>query len=457
VIRPREEPAMSATVIPLPSQATATPAPAAALPDCGLRGRLVAGLVVSALLVAGLGGWAASAKLSGAVIAPGLIVVDSNVKKVQHPYGGVVGQILVKNGDRIAPGDVLIRLDDTQTRAALGIVVSQLVELTGRSARLAAERDGAEAVAFPPDFAGMGPEAARVGEGERRLFVARRTTADSQKEQLGKRVGQLGQEIEGLTAQREAKARELKLVREELARVRDMYKRSLTPVTRVLAMERDEARIAGEHGALIAQIARARTQIGETELQILNVDQTRQSEAQRELREVEARLAELAERRIAAEDQLRRIELRAPISGVVHELGVHTVGGVISPGEPVALIVPSTDLLTIEVRIAPADIDQIEAGQASVLRFPAFNQRTTPELAGTVTRVAADLTREAQTGQTFYLARIAVDEAALASLGGLKLVPGMPVEAFIETGERTALSYLVKPFTDQVARAFREE
>ena len=167
---------------------------------------------------------------------------------------------------------------------------------------------------------------------------------------------------------------------------------------------------------------------------------------------MEARLAELAERRVAAEDQLRRIELRAPIAGVVHELGVHTVGGVISAGEPVLLIVPSTDLLTIEVRIAPADIDQVEAGQASVLRFPAFNQRTTPELAGRVTRVAADLTREAQSGQTFYLARIAVDEAALAALGGLKLVPGI----FIETGERTALSYLVKPFTDQVARAFRD-
>jgi HlyD family secretion protein len=208
---------------------------------------------------------------------------------------------------------------------------------------------------------------------------------------------------------------------------------ALTP-SRVL-MERDETRIGGEHGALIAQIARAGTQIGETELQILNVDQTRQSEAQRELREIEARIAELAERRIAAEDQLRRIELRAPIAGVVHELGVHTVGGVISAGEPVMLIVPSTELLTIEVRIAPADI---EAGQKSVLRFPAFNQRTTPEFAGTVTRVAADLTREAQTGQTFYLARVKVDEQALAALGGLKLVPGMPVEAFIETGERTA-------------------
>jgi HlyD family secretion protein len=448
---------MSKVVIPLPPPAAPAASPAASLPDCGLRGRLVAGLLVSLLLVVGLGGWAASAKLSGAVIASGLIVVDSNVKKVQHPSGGVVGQILVRNGDRVAPGDPLIRLDDTQTRAALGIIVSQLVELTGRSARLAAERDDEAEIAFPPDFNAMGPDAGRVAEGERRLFAARRTTAESQKAQLRQRVRQLGQEIEGMTAQREAKARELKLVRDELARVRDMYKRNLTPMTRVLAMERDETRIAGEHGALTAQIARARTQIGETELQILNVDHTRRSEAQRELREAEARIAELAERRIAAEDQLRRVELRAPIAGVIHELGVHTVGGVISAGEPVMLIVPSTELLTIEVRVAPADIDQVEAGQKSVLRFPAFNQRTTPEFAGTVTRVAADLTREAQSGQMFYLARIKVDEAALAALGGLKLVPGMPVEAFIETGERTALSYLVKPFTDQVARAFREE
>jgi HlyD family secretion protein len=221
-------------------------------------------------------------------------------------------------------------------------------------------------------------------------------------------------------------------------------------------MQREEARIHGEHGALEAQIARASGQIGEIQLQIIAVDEIIQTEAQKELRDIEARIAELSERRVAAEDQLRRVDLRAPISGIVHEFSVHTVGGVIAPGETAMLIVPDGDQLVIEVKASPADIDQIGPGQATMLRFPAFNQRTTPEVPGTVTRVAADLMRDAQSGLTYFLVRIKLDEEAVAKLGGLKLLPGMPVEAYIETGQRTALSYLMKPLTDQFARAFRE-
>ena len=368
----------------------------------------------------------------------------------------MVGEIRVKNGDAVAANDVLLRLDDTQTRAALGIVVSQLVELIGRKARLVAERDDAPEIEFPADFASIAPDAGRVAAGERRLFEARRKTTAGQKAQHRERIEQLRHEIMGLSSQRDAKARELGLVREELARLTDMYRRNLLPVTRVLAIQRDEARIDGEHGALVAQIARANGQIGEIELQILLIDQTLQSDAQKELREIEGRIAELSERRVAAEDQLKRIDLRAPIGGTVHELSVYTVGGVIAQGETLMLIVPNDDRLVIEVRVSPVDIDQLKLGQPSVLRFPAFNLRTTPEVYGRVTRIAADLTREAQTGQSFYVARIEADEAALATLGQLKLVPGMPVEAFIETGQRTALSYLVKPFTDQLARAFKE-
>jgi HlyD family secretion protein len=263
---------MTGDLVSYPRPADPEPADEAPPADGGLRRRLIAGLVVSALLVIGIGGWAAYAPLAGAVIASGLIVVDSNIKKVQHPYGGVVGKIFVKNGDPVAAGDLLIRLDDTQTRAALGIVVSQLVELTGRAARLEAERDDADAIVLPPGFEAQGPDAARVAQGERRLFQAGRQTAAGQKAQFRERIGQLGQEIEGLSSQRDAKARELKLVREELARVRDMYKQRLTPITRVLAMERDESRIDGEHGALTAQIARAKGQISETELQIIAID-----------------------------------------------------------------------------------------------------------------------------------------------------------------------------------------
>lgn len=421
-----------------------------------LQVRLAIGLMTVALLVFGVGGWMATAQLSGAVIATGLIVVDSNVKKVQHPTGGVVGEILVRNGDRVAPQDLLLRLDETQTRAALGIIVAQLIELQGRKARLMAERDDGDEVAFPEDFAANGQEARRVIAGERRLFEGRRKVINGQKAQLKERIGQLNREIEGLISQREAKAKELKLVREELARVADMHKRGLLPETRVLSMQRDETRIAGEHGAFVAQIARTTGQISETELNILTIDQTTRSEAQKEFREVEARIAELSERRIAAEDQLKRIDIRSPQAGIVHDLSVHTVGGVIAAGEPVMQIVPTGDLLSIEVRIAPYDIDQVALGQRAVLRFPAFNQRTTPELTGTVAHVGADLTREAQTGTAYYSARIQPAQEALAKFGSLKLLPGMPVEAFIETGQRTTLSYLMKPLTDQVARTFRE-
>jgi HlyD family secretion protein len=421
-----------------------------------LQIRLAIGLIAVALLVFGIGGWMATAQLSGAVVANGLIVVDSNVKKVQHPTGGVVSEIKVKNGDRVNPLDLLVRLDDTQTRAALGIIVSQLVELHGRKARLTAERDDLDEVSFPKDLEAYGDDAQRVITGERRLFESRRKVAQGQKAQLKERIGQLRQEIEGLTSQRDAKAKELKLVREEFSRVDDMHKRGLLPVTRVLAMEREETRIAGEHGAFVAQIARTSGQIAETELSILAIDQTTRTDAQKDLRESEARIAELSERRLAAEDQLKRIDIKSPLAGIVHDLGVHTVGGVISPGEAIMQIVPTGDMLSVEVRIPPHDIDQVALGQRAMLRFTAFNQRTTPELSGALTHVAADLTREAQSGMSYYIARIKLSEEGLAKLVGVKLLPGMPVEAFIETGQRTALSYFLKPFSDQLARTFRE-
>lgn len=436
------------------SPATSSPSPAPV--SDSLRPYMLAGAVAGAVLIVGFGGWAATSELSGAVIANGAVVVESNVKKVQHPTGGIVGAVRTRNGAAVAAGDVLLSLDDTQTRANLGIVVGQLIEFNGRKARLLAERDGAADLDIPFGLAALGAEAERVISGERRLFIARRATASGQKAQHAERIAQLQHEISGLSSQREAKGRELVLVREELARVRQMHDRSLLPITRLLAMQREEARIHGEHGALEAQIARAAGQIGEIELQILAIDQAIQTEAQKDLRDVEARIAELSERRVAAEDQLKRVDLRAPISGIVHELNVHTVGGVIAPGETAMLIVPNDDLLVIEVKTSPADIDQIRPGQNTMLRFAAFNQRTTPEIPGIVVRVAADLTRETQTGLSYYLVRIKPSEEGQSKLGGLKLLPGMPVEAYIETEQRTALSYLVKPLTDQFARAFRE-
>lgn len=434
--------------------------PSAVVPtaDSGLLLRTWTGLAVVVVLVFGIGGWAAMAKLAGAVIASGQIVVDSNSKRVQHPTGGIVGEIRVKNGDRVQEGDIVMRLDETQTRAAFGVIVSQLIELHGRKARLAAERDDASSIAFPVWLEQQGGvEVTRIRDGERRLLVARRLSAEGQKGQLRERIKQHALEVQGLTAQYQAKTTELHLVREELSRVIDMYKRNLTPITRVLAMQRDEARIGGEHGAIVSQIGRVGGQIAEIELQILNLDQTMRTDAQKELREIEGRIAELEERRITAEDQLKRVDIRAPQAGIVHELSVNTVGGVIGAAETLMQVVPVGDTMSVEVRLSPQDIDQTTFGQKAMLRFVAFNQRTTPELPGTVVRLAADLSREAQSGTTYYVARISIDEASLPRLGNLKLVPGMPVEAYIATGERTALSYLVKPVTDHMQRMFRDD
>jgi HlyD family secretion protein len=422
-----------------------------------VRRRLAIGLGLVALLVGSVGGWAATAKLSGSVIAQGLIVVDSNVKKVQHPTGGVVGAILVKNGDRISVGDVVMRLDDTQTRANLGIVVSQLVQLIGRKARLEAERDDAEVVVFPAGFEESDPEAPAIASGERRLFEARRIAKNGQKSQLRERIGQYKVEIEGLVVQRAAKETELQLMREELARVSEMVRRFLLPTTRQLSAQRDLARLEGEAGMVISQAARSAGQISEIELQIIGLDQTQQSDAIKDLREIEARIAELSERRVAAMDQLQRIDLRAPQSGLVHDLAVHTVGGVIGASELVMTIVPDDDVLAIEARVANNDIDQITIGQRAMLRFVAFNQRTTPEINGTVTRIGADISKDQQSGNVYYVVRILPLDEDLEKVRKLHLVPGMPVEAYVQTGERTALSYLTKPFADQISRAFREE
>jgi HlyD family secretion protein len=421
-----------------------------------VRRPLMIGLALSIVIALVVFAWGSVATLSGAVVANGIVVVEGSSKKVQHPQGGVVGEILVKDGSPVSAGDLLVRLDDTQARASLGIVTSQLTELRGRKTRLAAERDNQHELEFPPDFTASAPEAERVASGERRLFQARLASANGQKAQLGERIKQNEEQIKGLMQQNTAKTRERSLIGEELSRVGDLFKRNLLPMTRVLSLQRDETRIEGEVGTLMAQIAKLRGEIVETRLQIIAIDDNRFSDAQKELREVEGRIAELQERKIAAEDQLRRVELRAPIDGTVHELGVHTIGGVVNPAEQLMLIVPTRDSLSVEVRIPSAEIDQLKIGRQGTLRFTAFNQRTTPEVKGVVTRLSPDAVREKESGQFYYIARITPDNGDLARLAEHRLVPGMPVEAFIETSPRTALSYLTKPFTDQFERAFRE-
>jgi HlyD family secretion protein len=424
-----------------------------------VRRHLIIGIAVCGVLIGGLGGWAMTAELSGAVIAPGILVVESNVKNVQHLQGGVVGDINVEDGDVVHAGDIVVKLDDTQIQASLGIIDSGLDEANARMARLAAEQAGLETVTFPENLTTRvdGPDVAAVLRGERLLFELSRDARDGQKSQLRERVLQFHEEIRGLTGQAEAKAREIALIQEELDGLRDLFEKELVSTTRVKALEREEARLVGERNQFVAAVAQAKGKIAEVELQIIQVDQDMRAEATRELSDLRAKAAELGERRIAAVDQLARVDIRAPQDGAVHQLAVHTVGGVIAPGEVIMQIVPQDDALIAEAKVSPTDIDQLQVGQEARLRLIAFNQRTTPEIGGLVQRVSADQKEDERTGASYYTVHISIPEAEVARLGQLKLLPGMPVEAFVQTPSRTALSYLTKPLFDQAARAFREE
>ncbi|KKX27243.1 HlyD family type I secretion periplasmic adaptor subunit [Rhizobium sp. LC145] len=420
---------------------------------------LFAGLVVGIALIFGAGAWASTTHLAGAVMASGHFVVDSYVKRIQHPTGGVVGEILVREGQRVAAGEVLMRLDATQTRANLAIVTKRLDELNARLARLEAERDDLATISFPASLLQRrgNSDVDLVLQSEERLFEFRRKSREGNKSQLLERITQFEHEIAGLKAQELAYDRGLKVLEAEIASLRALHEKGIVSVQRLNGLETQAATFGGERGEKIAFQAQAAGRISETKLQIAQIDQDLKTEVGRELREVQGQIGEFVERKIAAEDQLRRIDIPAPQEGTVHELTVHTIGGVISPADVIMSIVPESDKLALEVRILPQDIDQITVGQKAVVRMSAFNQRTTPELNGTVTRVAADLTEDPRTGFSYYLVRLLLPADELLRLDGLVLVPGMPAEAFIQTGERTALSYLAKPLSDQIRRAFREE
>jgi membrane fusion protein, type I secretion system len=424
-----------------------------------LRRHVLSVGVAALLLVVGLGGWAATTEFAGAVIAQGQLVVDSNVKKVQHPTGGVVGELRVKDGDRVKVGDIVVRLDDTQTRANLAIVTKALDEFAARQAREEAERDGQDTIDFPAELLARmdNPDVAKAVNGERKQFEVRAAARAGQRGQFTQRIGQLREEITGYEAQIASKISQVEWITKELAGVTELWQKNLVPYTRVTTLEREKARIEGERGQLVAAIAQSKGKITETELQILQIDQDMRTEVGKDLAEIRAKTAEYVERKITAEDQLKRIDIRAPQNGMVHQLSVHTVGGVIAQGEQIMLIVPESDALDVEAKIQPQDIDQIRIGQSAVLRFSAFNQRTTPELNGEVIRISADVTEDQKNGQRYYTVRVAVPPQEVARLEGLKLVPGMPVEAFIQTSARTVLSYMVRPLHDQIARAFREK
>jgi HlyD family type I secretion membrane fusion protein len=421
-----------------------------------LGSRVLLGTALSVLLLGGAGGWAATAEISGAVIAQGQIVVDQQIKSIQHRDGGIISEIAIREGDSVRAGQVVLRLDDTQTKAEISIVEAQLLELTARRARLLAERDLLKTIAFPESFDSALAEVQFLMTGESRVFHGNLSNRESRKQQLQLVVEQVGEEVTGLEAQRVSKRQEVALVEQHRARLENLVSKQLIEQSPLYAADRDIARLMGESGEIDAAIARARSKINELQLQILFIDETARTEAQRELTSLDTKVSELQERHNAILDRLSRTEIRAPIDGVVNELNIHTIGGVITPAEILVTIVPMNAQLKVEFGLPPISIDQVSVGSSARLRLPALNQRTTPELTGKVTHMSPATTRDASSGLFLYRGDVILDAGEISKIGASQLIPGMPVEVYVTTEERTALSYFMQPITDQIVKAFRE-
>jgi HlyD family secretion protein len=423
-----------------------------------LRFYQVLGLVGLLLVFGTLAGWAAMSSIHGAVMASGVIVVEGYGKRLQSRDGGIDAEIRVKDGDRVAAGDLLIRLDETETRAQLAIVEAVLDEFAAKRARLRAERDGDSQIRFPPELLAR-RGSANVAEmllGQERHFVTRKAALDGRKEQLNQRIDQLEQEIAGITAQMSSAVEQGRLIFGERQSLQTLLDDGLVPVTRVLALEREHARLLGDAGQQQAEVARARGRIAETRLEIIQLEDDARTETLQELGEAESRIAELHERRLEAQTKLSRTSMRAPLAGIVNGLAVHTIGGVIGPGETILGIVPVADKLVIEARVRAQDIDEVSKGQSAIVRFTAFKQRNTLQAFAEVIHVAADTTQAAEDMPPSFAVRLRLQGDQLDLLGDVKLKPGMPAEVFIQTRARSPLSYLLQPLTDQIARSFRE-
>lgn len=417
-------------------------------------------LIVAAVLG---GGWMVFVPLAGAVVVPGNLVVQSSVKAIQHPTGGVIADIKVDNGKHVSAGDLLVRLDPTQTQASLQATSKQLDEQRAKIARLTAERDGLDQPEFPPELTSRANEDSvrAVIASENALFKARQSTTKSQKDLLQGRIAQYTDEIAGMQSQSDSKTKQIDLINSELTGVQELYDKRLVPLTRLTSLQREAARIDGERGQMTSSIAETKSKIGEAQLQIVKTDQDFRSEVVKDLGETQGKEGELSEKLVAARDQLNRIEMRAPTSGVIHELQVHTIGGVVKAGETIMEIVPDSDELQVEAHVQPKDIDHVHTGQDAFVRFSAFNQRTTPQLTGQVAFVSADTTVDPHNpnaqASAFYTVRVVMSEEERRRLGDVQLMPGMQAEVFMQTGKRTMMSFLMKPFMEQLKRAFVEE
>ena len=429
------------------------------MPRLAMRPYILSGFATLALLLGGFGLWSVSSQISGAVVATGQIEVDQSRQIVQHPDGGVVETVAVREGQAVAAGELLLRLDGSAMQSELDIVETQLFEAMSRRARLEAERDDAPAILTPPelaDAAARDPDIAELLDGQSRLFEARRDTLLKQIEQLGKRAEQARAQTDGIEAQRVAGERQLDLIRSELDDTRSLMDKGLAQMSRVTALEREEAGLMGQLGELAALRARTEGQITEIELESLRLAAARREEANEQLRDVTSAELELRERYRALAERIARLEIRAPVSGLVLGLRVTTPRAVIRPADPVLYLVPQDRPLVISVRVSPYNVDEVHLDQDVRLVLPGVQGRLMPEITGRVSVVSADAFTDDTTGQSFYRAEILLDPSEMAKLEGQPLLPGMPVEAFIQTGDRTPLAYLLQPLTDYFRRAFRE-
>jgi HlyD family secretion protein len=424
----------------------------------GRKPTIIGALAVLALFL-GLGVWGTQSRIAGAVVASGMIQVELLRQVVQHPDGGVVGTIAVTEGDTVAAGDVLIRFDDTLLLSEMAIVEGQLAESMARKDRLRAERDGLTEVIFAPELLEMAqnePDIAVLISDEQSLFASRLEFLNKEIEQLNERKVQINGQIEGVAAQLAAFESQTDLVKLELADLQSLLDQGLTQATRVLSLRREEARLLGEIGELRSVVARGNAQLIETDIEILKLQSQRQQEALAELREIEFLMIELTQRQLSAQETLSRMDVRAPMAGVVHGMTVHALRSVVRGADPILYIIPQDSPMVVKSRIESIHIDQVHVGQEAALRFSTFDQRTTPEVIGHIAQVSADVFTDEVTGLSYYSADIMPDPDELEKLGDVELLPGMPVEAFIKTGDRTPLNYLAKPLTDYFNRAFRE-
>lgn len=423
------------------------------------RAPLALGFLAVALLLGGFGLWSVATSITGAVVASGRVEVEQNRQIVQHLDGGIVAEIAAKDGDRVQAGDLLLRLDGEMLRSELAIVEGQFFELLARRGRLEAERNETPTIRFPDELvtaAQTSPEVTRMMAGQSDLFDVRRSSLQKALEQLAERGTQVEKQIEGIDAQLAALSRQLDLIRQELADQRLLLDRGLAQASRVLSLEREEAALSGRVGELVAARAQSQGKLAENKIEALRMTAKLREDAETELRDTSTRELELAERRRALQGQIERLDIRAPVSGVVYAMSVTTPRSVIRPAEPILYLVPQDRPLVISARISPINIDEITIGQPVTLRFSAFSSRTSPEFFGQVSRISADALTDEATQVSYFLAEVAMNPGEEAKLDGLVLVPGMPAEVFIQTQERSPLAYLLKPVADYFNRAFRE-